>query len=1422
MKIKRFLAIILAIVMIISTMSIPSFAIDDIDNSISESSDTTNITDEQESSEESTEESSEEFSEESSEESSEEFYEEFNLENDLPADDVVATVNDDEYATIQEAINAAQANDTIVFCDDVNENVTIDKNITLDGADKQYTGTMTISDNKTVTIANVNFVKGSITEEKGTHGKLTITNCDFDDSDKSTNYAITVRGSDNVVIEDCTATGYNYGMLYIPSSVANISVKNVEVINSTVAFNISYSGDGRFENVELTNVTYGLHVQNYGARTFTLTGCEFDCGSPVYVQKKGTAYVTFKFEGNNDFGTEEFTDPLNEYAILKLANADATLTACSDLNVTTDVEGGVVEYVDDTYSVKCLKGQGTQEKPYLIENLNDLIFFRNNVNAGNTYEGKYVLLTSDIDLKGYKETNINHEGNNVSSSTFRPIADKASGVAFKGTFDGGDHTISNLYISGWDINYHWDSYGQAALFGTIENATVMNLTVEGFEIQVEGGDVAAIAGHAKGECTFENITVTDSKIATYNNGCAGIVAWTEDGDYTFKNINITDSVVLAGLWGSFDSSIGGVVSQAEPGAAYNFENVDIACRLDVYNDCTASYDYYNYRMCGMIIGRLEETITVDGKAYPDMSKYDITCKDVTVTMGEWANYHYCEPTPGYNNGRGMRVEPGYAYDGLPADYDHSQCTTNHMTVMPFTSLFGGKQLGVAGNTKEDLAKLGFFDGEKNKEEDIVVIDYSLPARSVAEVEGEYFDDLQKAIDAAEDGDTITVINDIENAQNVTITNKTVIIDLDGHTVNGTILPSTGDITIKNGSIVSKNTDNSAIEINSGKLTLTDVNIEGARHAVRIDGAVEAVIDGGEYKLIPTAGKTQHAFNISGAANVTFVDGTFTGPKGTSADSGAAVNVQSGATATILGGTYTGGKVNTLANKGTLTISGGTFDQDPTAYVAEGARAIEDKGNGYWVVLPAGVHSIELSVDNSEKTYYFEDTITLDVTVNGGAYAVSDWTLTYDTEKLEYIGTVQLDGDSKAPVVNETSGTITEENYSNKIGGDLFADGSKVTYTFKVKAPVEDTTALFKITAATVDTVLTSAYGKTDVNTPELTVNIKLREIVEITKADNGTEFTDEPYVFTHDEKDHVITVDAEDIDGETITYKLDGTSVDEVKINAAGTYVVEYTITKAGYDTVTDTITITVEEAEFTNVIVKDGDDTTITVDPYNFAFDNTDHVITIDADGVDGESIVYTLNGEEVAAISLKAVGTYEIGYTITKDSYTTYTGTLKVVITNPEFVIETSVYTLNDHTLVMLYTTADGMYPKLGSDAMFDITAAGYEYQENEDSTPVPYAKVYGIVLPKAEAADLEALRASITFSTKKPFVIDPYDNDVTFDSQVNSRDIVIAVNVYNDYEDIHGKYDMMSRILKSDVTGDKKVDIADVTAIEAEIYG
>ncbi len=198
----------------------------------------------------------------------------------------------------------------------------------------------------------------------------------------------------------------------------------------------------------------------------------------------------------------------------------------------------------------------------------------------------------------------------------------------------------------------------------------------------------------------------------------------------------------------------------------------------------------------------------------------------------------------------------------------------------------------------------------------------------------YYTTLAAAFDAAEKGDTIELLSDVTVTEPITVEGE-VVLDLNGKTMAGSILAPNATLTIKNGTIVNTDSSVSAIEINAGELTLTDINIDSARHAVRIDGEVTATINSGTYKITSvTAGITQHAVNVSNGADVTINGGTFTGPKGTDADSGSAVNAQANSTVTINDGTYSGGKNSTLSAKGTLVVCGGTFDQDPSKYLAE--------------------------------------------------------------------------------------------------------------------------------------------------------------------------------------------------------------------------------------------------------------------------------------------------------------------------------------------------------------------------------------------------------------------------------------------------------------------------------------------------------
>ena len=205
------------------------------------------------------------------------------------------------------------------------------------------------------------------------------------------------------------------------------------------------------------------------------------------------------------------------------------------------------------------------------------------------------------------------------------------------------------------------------------------------------------------------------------------------------------------------------------------------------------------------------------------------------------------------------------------------------------------------------------------------------------------EDLEAAIAV---GGNVTLKADVALNESLEIAND-VNIDLNGNTFTGNII-ATKDLTVSNGDLKNENPKVSAIEINSGKLTLENVEVASARHAVRIDGQVEAEIKSGFYKAIGTAGSTTHALNVSGNATVVIYDGTFEGPRGTSADSGAAVNVQAGATVVIEGGNFFGGKNKTLQNKGSLIVKGGTFDQDPSDYVDLGKYDVTNNG-ATWTV-----------------------------------------------------------------------------------------------------------------------------------------------------------------------------------------------------------------------------------------------------------------------------------------------------------------------------------------------------------------------------------------------------------------------------------------------------------------------------------------
>ena len=158
-----------------------------------------------------------------------------------------------------------------------------------------------------------------------------------------------------------------------------------------------------------------------------------------------------------------------------------------------------------------MKGNGTQESPYQIEDAKDLIEFARRVNDNdpiNEKEGElnaWAELKKDIDLE---------------NTSWTPIAYNYE-HPYSGTFDGNNHTISGLSINNSSTNY-----GYFGLFGAVgEGGTVTNLTVEG-SITVNsgsnvraGGVVASNDGDVS-NCTSEVAITVEANIA-YIGGIIG-------------------------------------------------------------------------------------------------------------------------------------------------------------------------------------------------------------------------------------------------------------------------------------------------------------------------------------------------------------------------------------------------------------------------------------------------------------------------------------------------------------------------------------------------------------------------------------------------------------------------------------------------------------------------------------------------------------------------------------------------------------------------------------------------------------------------------------------------------------------------------------------------------------------------------------
>ena len=387
--------------------------------------------------------------------------------------------------------------------------------------------------------------------------------------------------------------------------------------------------------------------------------------------------------------------------------------------------------------------------------------------AVNGMAGQTVKLLTDIDLNGVD---------------FAPIGyNNGDKKYFEGTFDGNNKTIKNLKRT--DLTYA--NKRAIGLFSQVKNATVKNLTLEDFVAATYGGEAAAIACEAVGDCTFENLTFEKGSVVAYNNDTAPVIGWANKGNFTLKNITVGSDVVIYSLWDSYDTTLGGLIGTLESPSTVTIENATVSCVLNAFNDVVGNYQWSAYRRTGMLIGNMYETQTINGTTYPDPAAAGVTCNNVTVTYGDWMNYHYCEFE---SNGVPSYADPGeWKFSrvegqewGRESNIDTDNCQhdtdESHNICLPVDQLFGGDQ-GVYG--------LREYAG--------VTVNYPASYRREVASAAALTEALGKGVSVILDADI-----DFGSTQ-LAITGENQVVDLGGHAL--TTANNWGGISLKNGASI---------------------------------------------------------------------------------------------------------------------------------------------------------------------------------------------------------------------------------------------------------------------------------------------------------------------------------------------------------------------------------------------------------------------------------------------------------------------------------------------------------------------------------------------------------------------------------------------------------------------------------------------
>ena len=470
-----------------------------------------------------------------------------------------------------------------------------------------------------------------------------------------------------------------------------------------------------------------------------------------------------------------------------------------------------------------------------------------------------------------------------------------------------------------------------------------------------------------------------------------------------------------------------------------------------------------------------------------------------------------------------------------------------------------------------------------------------------------------------------------------------------------------------------------------------------------------------------------------------------------------------------------------------------------------------------------------------------------------AYNAYDLTMTYDTDKLTYVSCAAADTHA---VVTEDAGTIRVIGFGDEKNLDTPAATLNFTAKGTGEAEVKITSAKVDIGSQAVGNDAPAAFLLDDTTVIKVTgYTVTLGE--GLTGASTVAPGAD--YTFTATDADNYDYVISATMGGETVTPKDNGNGTYTVSgvtgnlvINAAMTpksYNVTVEGTGAGDVTAADKATY---NTDYTFTVTEDGNytyNTTVTVGGKTYSLgapENGKYTIPgIDIKGDIVITVTRTVKPSSVVSVTkpdyVKGNGTATKGqdydFTVEKeDGYDYSEPTVKVGdvdVTDKVVKKENGIYTIPGSTITGNITievtktaavTVDVTeYITLNGKVMYLVTASG-NFAEGQvakyDGMSMFFSEKYNAYAYLVISADnLETVKAEAAGKVKvaegtSAGTVD-YSGDVNGTRVIDVNDAQLTYDMYNAK---YSSFDVVSmlKFLNADVSGDKKVNTADATAI------